>query len=332
MRSPLSPSAPSREARERYAVTKLIVDHNTDLKPRTIDIVSTHLPSFVNFTYHHAGQEAYQPVSAVLQLSANRSTASRAKSGSRPPSLKELSERLTTSSSSSALSEITSSTNLPSSDSRLKLPPSAVARANLTPSPPPRTAKNDENTRVDVDTGAKDTKEDDKSGDGKSDTGKTLSRHSSTATLKNSEAGDEASDGTRATNSLALSIGGESEPSPTPTPSKPTKTDGTATDETKSGVYKPKQLDELRHNKARASLGHGFPGFGLGPETPSRLKEEVPSIIVQRSTPGQSPGKEVEEGTRSGRASPSMPPSPRSLANGLPLEHAWWVTLWDASC
>jgi hypothetical protein len=85
------------------------------------------------------------------------------------------------------------------------------------------------------------------------------------------------------------------------------------------GTYKPKALEELRH-KSRASLGHGFP------DTPSRSKDDVPSIIVQRSTPGQSPSKGAESGAPSGVSSPALPGSPRSIANGLPLEHSWYVT------
>lgn len=288
-------------------------------------------PSFLAL-HHHGRQEGSQPVRPLSSNfhKSNASTASRSRSV-RPPSLKDISDRLTSSPTPSALSEITGSTNLPSSDSRLKLPPSAVARANLAPSPP-RTVKKDENDRVTNDKTTMDGKEGKNVDDVKPESSvfKSLSRQSSVATLKNSETGDDASNRTHTSNSLALSIGDDYD-SPTPSPSASAlpkddnKADTSSSEAKPVGVYKPKQLDELPHQQARASLGRGFPGLTLGPETPARLKEDVPSIIVQRSTPGQSPGKVAGGGVRSGSASPALPSSPRSLANGIPLQHAWWV-------
>lgn len=259
----------------------------------------------------------------IYLQNANGRTASRSRSV-RPPSLKDITDRLTTSPTPSALSEITGSTNLPSSDSRLKLPPSAVARANLAPSPSPRVAKKDENQRVDYD---KDAKE---GGDDK----KTLSRQSSVATLKNSEADDEPLERGQSKNSLALSIdGGYDSPTPSRTAAALAKENKASEGDAKPiGVYKPKQLDELRHQKTRQSIGRGFPGLTHGPETPSRIKEDLPSIVVQRSTPGQSPDKVMGAGIRSGAASPALPSSPRSLINGLPLQHAWWVAVHTCMC
>ncbi|BEJ15823.1 hypothetical protein CspHIS471_0504280 [Cutaneotrichosporon sp. HIS471] len=248
----------------------------------------------------------------------NRITSRR---GVRPPSLKDITERLTTSTAPSALSEITATTNLPTAESRLKLPSSAVARANLTPSPSPpaRTGslRTDENERADQ------SKIDKEGGDSKAQaTAKELSSRMSTATLKNSDTDGTSSEPFNSSNSLALSIG-DSVGSPTPSRTGAVLVkEETVCESTKDihpiSAFKPKTLEELRF-KSRASLGHGFP------ETPPRSKDDVPSIIVLRSTPGHSPTKGIESGAHSGVSTPAPPPSPRSIANGLPLEHSWSI-------
>ncbi|KLT46518.1 translation initiation factor eIF4e [Cutaneotrichosporon oleaginosum] len=254
-----------------------------------------------------------------IRKSSNRMASRR---GVRPPSLKDISDRLTTS-TPVALNEITTSTNLPAAQSRLKLPASAAARANLAPtaSPIARVGAHEthENENIELSKVGKEGSED------KAEVHtKALSNRSSTDTLKNSESSHAPSKRVNS-NSLALSIG-ESVDSPTPSRGgsllmkeivaceSPTETQTTKAEA--AGSLKPKTLAELRH-KSRASLGHGFP------ETPPRSKEDVPSIVVQRSTPGESTSKAA--GSSGSTSSSPMPGSPRSIANGLPLEHSWSI-------
>ncbi|GMK55314.1 hypothetical protein CspeluHIS016_0203700 [Cutaneotrichosporon spelunceum] len=213
--------------------------------------------------------------------------------GARPPSLKDITERLTTATAPSALSEITASTNLPSAESRLKLPASAVARANLATSlsPPAEAAAKELLSR----------------------TPKTM--------LKISDDKDTPEEPFNTLNSLALSIDNVGSPTPSHPGAALGKEETTSESETgirSLGSSKPKTLEEMRF-KAHAGLGHGFP------ETPPRSKDDVPSIVVQRSTPGHSLTKGIESGVNSGVSIPAPSGSPRSIANGLPLEHSWSI-------
>lgn len=275
---------------------------------------STHFPT----PHHGRSQEGQQPVRLPPPGSHNANLSTPSRRGARLPSLKDITERLTTSTAPSALSEITASTNLPSTESRLKLPASAVARANLTPSPSPparvRILRNDENGRADHAKAEKEGGEDKAEG-----ADKQLSPRSCTATLKNSDTDGTPLEPFNSSNSLALSIS-ESVDSLTSSPTgavllKEENAGESLKDFKPLGANKLKTLEE-RRDKSPASLGHGFP------EAPPHSKDAVPSIVVQRSTPSQSPTK--TKGSESAPPSgPFLPSSPRSIANGLPLEHSW---------
>lgn len=209
------------------------------------------------------------------------------------PTLKMLSDRLGTppaaaQAAPSALSEM--STNLPAEPTagRLKLPPSAVARAQISPSPQ---------------SGARESKL--KGGD-----------------TDDRESAKQNGVGSAKENAREIATANAEHKADSSASDNPQATVETNGDGPKATTPPNRGIDE-RHTD-RASLGVGYRAPPPTPQTPLRAAktaadaEEVPEIVVQTSTPGKGDAAEtIEEG--------EVVEAPVDPNTPLPLAHSWYV-------